>query len=534
MPEQERKYIYDANGNKIYLPGTPDRDEVAAVRLQDPYSTYPSNGLTAVRLASILKAADAGDVYQQMELFEEIEEKDTRIFSCFQTRKQAVIGLKWDVLPADESDKEAVRQAEFVKEAIGGIANWTEAQLDLLDAIGKGYAVVEIIWDVRDGRNIIAELKWRHQKRFTWDDKQTELRLITDDEPSQGESLANYPAKFIVHKYKARSGYPARSGLLRTLAWFYLFKSYSFKDWVRFCEVYGMPLRLGKYDPSATVQDRAALKTAVQAIGTDGAGIISKNTEIAFESAISGAANSDIYKVFIGLVNNEISIVVLGQNLTTEVQEGSRAAAQVHDKVRQDLLEADCMALDKTITQQLVIPLVMFNFGPQAKYPRYKTAYEPPEDLVTALQIDKGLVEMGLPVATNYFYGKYNIPEPEEGEEIVTPPARQQPLMMKAGEGVVSGQWPLTTEVLAQGQPRTFSARQQGVEDIVATCLREYGKIYPDMEKKLGEIVSSAESLPQLRDRIYLAFNDLPSDDLERLIARGILAAGLYGRTTVK
>ncbi|MFR3751469.1 MAG: DUF935 family protein [Enterocloster sp.] len=37
----------------------------------------------------------------------------------------------------------------------------------------------------------------------------------------------------------------------------YLFKNYDLKDWVSFCEVYGMPLRLGTYDATASEKDKA-------------------------------------------------------------------------------------------------------------------------------------------------------------------------------------------------------------------------------------------------------------------------------------
>lgn len=54
----------------------PDMREVAVAQVSDKYSEYPSNGLTPVKLAEILREADAGDVLRQMELFEEMEEKD--------------------------------------------------------------------------------------------------------------------------------------------------------------------------------------------------------------------------------------------------------------------------------------------------------------------------------------------------------------------------------------------------------------------------------------------------------------------------
>jgi len=38
---------------------------------------------------------------------------------------------------------------------------------------------------------------------------------------------------------------------MRVCAWMYLFKNYAVKDWIGFPEVYGMPLRVGKYEPGA-------------------------------------------------------------------------------------------------------------------------------------------------------------------------------------------------------------------------------------------------------------------------------------------
>ena len=56
-------------------PAVPNLNEIAVAHVTDKYSSYPSGGLTPVKLAEILKEADAGDVLRQMELFEEMEEK---------------------------------------------------------------------------------------------------------------------------------------------------------------------------------------------------------------------------------------------------------------------------------------------------------------------------------------------------------------------------------------------------------------------------------------------------------------------------
>lgn len=50
----------------------PVRVRIAARDVNDRFSTYPSVGLNPVRLASILREANDGNVRRQMELFEEI------------------------------------------------------------------------------------------------------------------------------------------------------------------------------------------------------------------------------------------------------------------------------------------------------------------------------------------------------------------------------------------------------------------------------------------------------------------------------
>ena len=93
----------------------PETREVAVAHVTDKYSEYPSNGLTPVRLAEILREADAGDVLRQMELFEEMEEKDPHLFSQLQTRKNAVTGLDFEIIPFsdDPRDKEI---ADFIQQ----------------------------------------------------------------------------------------------------------------------------------------------------------------------------------------------------------------------------------------------------------------------------------------------------------------------------------------------------------------------------------------------------------------------------------
>mgnify|MGYP000010650979 FL=1 len=257
----------------------PIRAAVAIGDPQDKYSEYPSSGLSPRRLAEIFREADEGNVLRQMELFEEMEEKDTHLFSQLQTRKLAVTGLDWEVQPFSEEERD-VAVAEFVDDQLHSLESINDVLLDILDAVGKGISLSEITWGVdSQGRNVVEDITWVHPKKIFWDSIDDAIKITTREYP-QGIPLPDN--KFIVHKYKAKSGHPSRAGVLRIVSWMYLFKNYDLKDWVSFCEVFGMPLRLGKYDASASDADKAALMEAIIQLGTDAAGIVPNTTTIDF------------------------------------------------------------------------------------------------------------------------------------------------------------------------------------------------------------------------------------------------------------
>ena len=158
----------------------PETREVAVSQVTDKYSEYPSDGLTPVRLAEIFKEADAGDVLRQAELFEEMEEKDPHLFSQLQTRKNAVTGLDFEIIPFDSDDERDKEIAEFVEAQINGIEGFGDIMLDLLDAIGKGFAVSEIMWAYEGGRVVVSDIRSRYQKRFFWDSEDA-FKVRTDE-----------------------------------------------------------------------------------------------------------------------------------------------------------------------------------------------------------------------------------------------------------------------------------------------------------------------------------------------------------------
>ena len=145
----------------------PKTDEIAVASIRDKWSTYPSNGLTPEGLASIFREADGGDSYRQAELFEEMEEKDPHLFSCLQTRRLAISGVDWEVSAASE-DKKDQDIAVFIRENLENLKDFDDDLSDILDSIGKGISFNEIIWEIKNNQIKVADLRWKHTKKFTF------------------------------------------------------------------------------------------------------------------------------------------------------------------------------------------------------------------------------------------------------------------------------------------------------------------------------------------------------------------------------
>lgn len=415
-------FLVDQFGNKVPETAKPPTRSLATVAVRDKWGLYPANGLTPQRLAHILREADQGDMLQQAELFSQLEERDGHLASIFGTRKLAISGLEWKFEPFsdDAKDKEIAEAFAAMWEEL----DTDELLLDLMDAVSKGVSFTALNWAAKDGGFVVDGSESIDQKhwRFDLDDKR--FRLMTDEQPL---GLLPTFGQVVEHRYRARSGSPTRAGVMRTCVWAATFKNYAIKDWVTFSEVYGMPVRIGKYDPSTSKEEREALELAVAMIGSDAAGVISRDTEIELLEAAK-ASSVDVYKLLIEFCEATQSKAVLGQTLTSsEGRHGTQALGNVHEEVRQDLLKADARAVSKTLRMQLIRPWIVFNRGAQYadRAPKPVPQISDPEDLEATSRVVETLVGAGLPVPQSWAREKFAIPEPKGDEPLLGAPKQR-------------------------------------------------------------------------------------------------------------
>lgn len=528
--------ILDQFGREIKTTKTPDRRPLAAAPVLDSWREYVSAGLTPQRLTNLLKEADAGNVSRQAELFDQMEEKDAHLLGEAEKRRNAILDVEFQVTPASEDSRD-VKVAEFVQEYFDNMTDWDDTLVALQDSVGKGFSALEIQWDVSGGQAMPTNLEFIEQKRFLFTDLTGYLRkypmLISDDNMT-GEEIPAW--KMLFHRYGGKSGHAAKSGIYRVCAWMYLFRNYSLKDWMAFLEVFGMPLRLGKYDPGAGEEDKDALITAIQSLGSDAAGIISKNTEIEFIEAVKGSGKGDNpYLAMMDFCAKEISKAMLGQTLTADVGDvGSYAAARTHNEVRLDLAKADTRSVAATIRYQLIRPMVGFNFGWDTPVPGYAAVWNEREDLKSLSEVYLNVIGFGQPVSAEHVSDRFGIPLPEKDQTVLQPVSGGSPgFAAKTPNPAVAARLGIDgglSRLTAKGDPGPqFDAMQTELEELADQSLEMAAGALRGIDGPVRKLIASSSSLEELRDRIFEVYKDMEPGDLERLVRDALFTAALAG-----
>lgn len=392
--------------------------EIAMPMELGPRSVYRegvASGLTPESLAALLQEAAWGYGRRYLTLAEEMEERYLHYASQLQTRRLAIEAIEPTV---ENPDGTPTKITDAVHTLVTDPA-FREMIGELTDGIAKGYSVCELIWDYVDGLLRPVSYIWRDPRFFLWDRHTlSELRLVVDF-GFEGAPLP--PAKFVVHTPRSKMGVPLRRGVARAAAFAFMIQGFSLKDWASFSEVYGMPLRVGRYPQSASPEDRRVLLRAVRDIASDAAAVIPVGMELEFHK-VDGQHGTAVFGGLIEYVDKQVSKLVLGQTMTSD-EGGSLAQARVHNEVRLDILRADGRQISNTVSRDVIAPFVAFNFGPQAAYPRVRFPVAEPEDIKALSEALIGLVPLGLKVSQREIRGKLGVSDPEKDEELLAQPA---------------------------------------------------------------------------------------------------------------
>lgn len=156
-------------------------------------------------------------------------------------------------------------------------------------------------------------------------------------------------------------------GAVRAVSVPWLIKDWARRDWARFSEVHGIPIKKAFAPAASDEKQRDPFEAALSNLGNEPTILLPLGVDGKISYDLQFAEpEDDAWQSFPGLMDRcDMSIVLalLFQNLTTEVQGGSFAATTAHMDIRQGGLEFDNRAWRHTLRNQIARPFAQFNFG---------------------------------------------------------------------------------------------------------------------------------------------------------------------------
>ena len=354
----------------------------------------------------------------------------------------------------------------------------------ILETYLYGLNVFEVNYKEKDGL-IYPRLVQRDFRQFKFNDA-GEFVFVAG-----GSEQEIPPLKVIYALNRANFRKTYGDGLIKKLYFPVKMKNASLKFWFRFLERFGSPWAVAK-----TSFDPDELANEVQAMLSGDSAVIDTEEEL---TLIQPSSNVDFTRLPTYL-DNQISKAILGANLTSDIKEGSYAAAKTHNEIREDLAANDGKILGFVMNKTIDFFKEINNYKGEIEAKIYD------EDAPNAERAsrDKTLFDMGFVPTAKYITKIYNI---ELDEKAIKERLSSD---LKANKRVLkNANKPIDRFEKASSELK--------IDD-------------GEIEATLNELIAQSETYEQAFDRLYELY-DLPFDELEKYMFRAIANAEMIGYT---
>ena len=323
----------------------------------------------------------------------------------------AVASLELSVQPA-EDDPNGAQTAAFVRHALTSCRGGSRKIIESITLPGliAGYSLCGKIWKQEDrgkyaGKVVLADLKSYDPNDYWLEiDGYKNIIAVTSRLDNKRYPLTEFAHWAHLPLYEN----PLGMSDLRAAYRQYTIIGLAWKYWAIVLERYTLPLLKGKYPKDKDTKFQRAIEEAMKNAKANGYISYPDGSDVeALEMALNAGpafhlAIDDLQKeAFLGITFSYLQ--ALEGNKT-----GARAMGQVHQSSSELLVWylADCAA--GVLNDQVVPQLVDWNFGAGVPYPKVSFGSVNDADLLPSLQLDQGLMGMGLTLSKKAAYARYN------------------------------------------------------------------------------------------------------------------------------
>ena len=440
---------------------------------------------------------------------------DAKVAACIEQRKASTLALMWSVSPAEGSadDERLQQRVDIVDRALKHL-DIPKVISGILEAFLWGFQPLEVLWELRDGLVLPRDVVAKPPEWFVFDYAGT-LKFRSKEVPL-GEPLP--PRKFLLAQHHPTFKNPYGQKVLPLCFWPVTFKKGGWRWWVSFTEKFGSPLLIGKYPRGIDQNEVDALQESLELLFQQATATIPNDSQL--ETISSSTQDSSQHKLLIDQCNSEIALAIVGQTLTSEIgANGSYAAAETHNKVRQEIAEGDKRMVERCL-QQLVNWIYELNWA-DGQPPVFSLWQEDDVDKVLA-ERDQILSNAGVRFTKSYFQRVYGFQD--DDFEMAEPAAPGTMPGAEFAEAPAKAPLKEATKGVKRGNKKAFNVDEY---DLDAKKLSEFGKA---LLTQIVNLLDESSTFEEVRERLFKLYPKVDTEALEDSLARAFYIAHVEGR----
>ena len=197
-------------------------------------------------------------------------------------------------------------------------------------------------------------------------------------------------------------------GLLLKCAPYCLYKRGGLSDWAEYIEIFGQPVRLIRYD-SYDEQTKAELKKVLEESGSSLSIMLPKQADFEIKDGKQSNSDGNLQLSFIKSLNEEMSIIILGNTDTTTSSDSSGyAQSKVHLEQQYEITRSD-IAYTVAMLNDPHFLNILASYGYPVAGGSFVFSKDMDVDYLTKrIAIDTQVAEK-IPVPESYWYDTYGI-----------------------------------------------------------------------------------------------------------------------------
>ena len=209
---------------------------------------------------------------------------------------------------------------------------------------------------------------------------------------------------------------PRGLGKLATCAPYALYKRGNIGDWAQFCQIFGMPIREYTY-AAGDEQARQRLLKDARKQGANAVYIHPEESSMTLHESGQKSGTNDLYERFTANCNDEMSIAVLGNTLTTKSDtNGTQALGTVQAKEQMKITEDDVQFILDLLNYDMTE--IFSALGVNTAGGEFVRVEEKYTDKQVQINVVSKLKELGLPMSDDYLYRTFDVEKPEEYDQL--------------------------------------------------------------------------------------------------------------------